>query len=165
MSVRSQSSRSDGPDPSFRVCIRDGSPGWDADDVGAFGGEHVVESAGELAGAVADHEPDVSFVVHHEVAGGLGRPGAGRVRGDAGEVDAAGVELDEEQHVEPPQQDGVDGEEVTGEDPGCLGAQEVVQVSAVRPGDGSRPSVLRIDQTVDAPIVMPRRASSPWMRR
>jgi hypothetical protein len=39
-------------------------------------------------------------------------------------VDAAGVQLDEEQHMQPPQPDGVDGEEVAGDDPGSLLAQE-----------------------------------------
>jgi hypothetical protein len=39
-------------------------------------------------------------------------------------MDPAGVQLDEEQHVQPPKPDGVDGEEVTGEDPGGLLAQK-----------------------------------------
>ena len=55
---------------------------------------------------------------HREVAGLLGDPGAGRVRRDAGEVDAPRAELDEEQHVDAPQQDRVDAEEVAGDDAG-----------------------------------------------
>jgi hypothetical protein len=35
-------------------------------------------------------------------------------------MDPPGVQLDEEQHIQPPQPDGVDGEEVTGDDPGGL---------------------------------------------
>jgi hypothetical protein len=35
-------------------------------------------------------------------------------------VDPAGVQFDEEQHVQPPQQDRVDGEEVARNDPGGL---------------------------------------------
>jgi len=46
------------------------------------------------------------------------------VGGDASDVDAAAVEFDEEQHVVAAQRDGVDGEEVAGEDPGCLVAKE-----------------------------------------
>jgi hypothetical protein len=65
------------------------------------------------------------LVAHHEVPGRLGRPVAGRVLGHAGEVHPAGVDFDEEQHVVATQRDGVDGEEVTREDPGCLGAQEL----------------------------------------
>jgi hypothetical protein len=86
--------------------------------------EDLVERADELAGAVADQEPDPAVGAHREVPGGLCRPGAGRVRGDAGEMDAAPVELDEEQHVVATQHDGVDGEEVAGDDPGRLGTQE-----------------------------------------
>jgi hypothetical protein len=39
-------------------------------------------------------------------------------------VDPPGVQLDEEQHIQTPQPDGVDGEEITGDDPGGLLAQE-----------------------------------------
>jgi hypothetical protein len=35
-------------------------------------------------------------------------------------VDPAGGQFDEEQHIQPPQPDGVDGEEVAGEDAGRL---------------------------------------------
>ena len=37
--------------------------------------------------------------MHHEVPRGLSRPWAGRMLGDPGEMDAAMVEFDEEQHV------------------------------------------------------------------
>ena len=50
--------------------------------------------------------------VDEEVAGLLGGPGACRVGGDAGEVDVAGAESDEEQYVNATLQDRVDGEEV-----------------------------------------------------
>jgi len=46
-------------------------------------------------------------LLHHEVAGGLGRASARRVGRDASEVHAATLELDEEQHVVAPQHDGV----------------------------------------------------------
>jgi hypothetical protein len=39
-------------------------------------------------------------------------------------MDTAGVQLDEEQHVQSPQPDGVDGEEVAGQDPRGLLTQE-----------------------------------------
>ena len=47
-----------------------------------------------------------------ELAGLLGDPDAGRVRCTAGQVDAPAVELYEEQHVQPLQRDGLDGEEI-----------------------------------------------------
>jgi hypothetical protein len=49
-----------------------------------------------------------------EVAGLLGDPDTVGVGGNAGQVDAPGVQFDEEQHIEPSQPDGVDGEEVAG---------------------------------------------------
>jgi hypothetical protein len=39
-------------------------------------------------------------------------------------MDPAGVQFDEEQHVQPPQPDRVDGEAVARDDPGGLLAQE-----------------------------------------
>ena len=50
----------DGADPSFGVAVRDGRVGRGADDGGAFGAEDFVEAGDELAGAVADQEPDGS---------------------------------------------------------------------------------------------------------
>jgi hypothetical protein len=43
--------------------------------------------------------------------------------------------------------------------------KNVVHDSDVRVGAGSIPAVLRIAHTVDAAMVTPSRASSPWMRR
>jgi hypothetical protein len=60
-----------------------------------------------------------------EVARLLGNPAAGRVRGAAGEVDAAGSELDEEEHVVAAERDRLDGEELTGERARRLLAEEL----------------------------------------
>jgi hypothetical protein len=46
------------------------------------------------------------------------------VGSDAGDMDASGGDLDEEQHIQPPQPDRVDDEEVAGDDPGGLLAKE-----------------------------------------
>ncbi len=78
-------------------------------------GEDGVERAGVLGIAVPDQEPQaVSPLteVHERVPGLLHCPGGGRVGGDAGQVHAPMVVLDDEQHVEPAQEDGVDMEEV-----------------------------------------------------
>jgi hypothetical protein len=53
--------------------------------------------------------------VHQQVPGLLGDPGAGRMGGHPDDVDLAGGDLDEEQHVDPFEQHGVDGEEVAGQ--------------------------------------------------
>jgi hypothetical protein len=96
-----------------------------ADDLGADRAPEVVEGSGELAVAVADQEPDgraIVFEGSEEVAGLLGDPGTCGVGGDAGEMHTPVVKLDEEQHVQPLQEHGVHGEEVAGEDAGCLPA-------------------------------------------
>jgi hypothetical protein len=85
----------------LRVGIRDQGVRRGADDRRAVASQDLIERGDELAGAVADQEPDGSLVSHREVSGCLGRPGADRVGRDAGEVHAACVHLDEEQHVQP----------------------------------------------------------------
>ena len=93
------------------------------DDLSAEPVPHVVEGSGELAVTVVDQEPDGGGVLierRDEVAGLLRDPGTGWVRGDAGEMHTPVVKLDEEQHVQPLQEHGVHGEEVAGEDSGCL---------------------------------------------
>jgi hypothetical protein len=152
-------------DPTFRVGVRDWCARRGADDRRAGAAEHLIEAGDELAATVTDQEPDRAFVAHREVAGGLGRPRAGRILGDPGEVHAAAVKFDEEQHVVATQHDGVDGEEVTRHNPGGLRAEELGPRLRVPTGGGSMPAVLRIVRTVDAAIVMPSRASSPWIRR
>jgi hypothetical protein len=83
------------------------SGGFDHLDAGA--GEDGVERRGELGVPISDQEPEVlaGFVqVHCEVAGQLSQPGAGRVGGDAEDVDLAGGVFDDEERVEPGQGDG-----------------------------------------------------------
>jgi len=59
-------------------------------------------------------------------------PTAVRVGGHAGQVDPPGAHFDEAQHLQPVQPDRVHGEEVAGDDPGGLLAQE-------RPPGGGHP--------------------------
>jgi hypothetical protein len=140
-----------------------------ADDLGAEPVPEVIEGSGELAGVVADEESDGGgLLIEHgdEVAGLLGDPGAGGVGGDTSEVDSSGVQLDEEQHLQPVQEHGVHGEEVAGEDAGCLPAQERPpgggsrsrrRLETVRSGSGTLAMEL-------AETWQPRCSSSPRMR-
>jgi hypothetical protein len=94
------------------------------DDPGALGAEQLIEAAAELGVPVAQEEAQASSPLaqcQQEVAGLLGDSGAIRIGGHASQVDAAAVQLDEEQHIRPPQPD---GEEGAGDDPGGLLAQE-----------------------------------------
>ena len=61
----------------------------------------VSERESELAVAIADQEPERGECrFQGEVAGLLGDPGAARVLGGSGEMDASRVDLHEEQHVD-----------------------------------------------------------------
>jgi len=69
------------------------------DDPRAITGEYVIEDGRELAVAVADEELELAGAfteVHEQVAGLLGGPCPGGVRGDAQDVHAAGLDLHRE---------------------------------------------------------------------
>jgi hypothetical protein len=111
----------------FGVAVRSGCPGRDLDHIDAFGGEDGIEGGGELGVPVADQEAeggDPLAEVHQEVAGGLGGPGCARVGGHAEEVESSGADFHDEQDIESAQGDGVEGEEVGGQQSGGLGVQE-----------------------------------------
>jgi hypothetical protein len=98
------------------------------DDPDVGGCEDGVERSAELGVAVPDQEPEaVAGVVevHEQVAGQLRQPGAGGMRGDAEDVYPAGGVLDDEERIQPAQGDGVEVEQVAGEDRVRLGAQEL----------------------------------------
>ncbi len=90
--------------------------------------------------------------------------------GDPGDPDPSTAELDEEQHVEAFERDGVDVEEVGGHDARRLGAQELTPGRAASPGsraeavvpqnlgDGARGQVHPelAEFTLDAPVAPPR---------
>jgi hypothetical protein len=84
-------------------------------------------TGGELGVAIADEEPESAGVVevNGQVAGQLCQPCAGRVGGDAEDVDAAGGVLDGKERIQPLQGDGVDMKQVAGQDPARLGSQEL----------------------------------------
>jgi hypothetical protein len=67
-----------------------------------------------LAGVpVADQEPPRRSLIAEagqQIAGLLGNPQAGRMTGDAGKVHPPAAELDDKQHLHPPQEDRVDRE-------------------------------------------------------
>ncbi|WP_406079119.1 hypothetical protein [Micromonospora sp. NBC_00858] len=114
-------------DEPFRVAVRPRRPRWSPDHFNPLGGEHGVEASGELGVAVADQEPkrgDPVAEVHDQVASLLVSPRSCLVFGDAEDVYASGRDLYHEQDVQSAQGDGVEVEEVGGEQSGCLRAQE-----------------------------------------
>jgi hypothetical protein len=90
--------------------------------------EHRVEGRAELGVAIPDQKPEPGRSVtklHQQVAGGLHDPVSGRVGGDPGQVHPAMLVLDDEQRIQLAQPLGVHGEEVHGQRPRRLRAQEL----------------------------------------
>jgi hypothetical protein len=111
----------------FGVAVRPGRSGRNLDHINAFGGKSGIEGGGELGVPVADQEAergDLITQVHQEVAAGLGGPGRGRMGGHPENVHRAGADFHDEQNGESAQGDGVESEEVGGQQPGGLSAQE-----------------------------------------
>jgi len=103
-------------DPAFRVGVRVRRLDRRPDNLDALAAQDRVESAAELAVAVVDQEarPLVAVVeIHQQVARRLRHPCRIRVARASYVLDPAHPDRDEEQHVQPPQPDRVDGEEVT----------------------------------------------------
>jgi hypothetical protein len=98
------------------------------DDADADRGEYGVERGGGLGVAVPDQEPVPApgvVEIHAEVSCLLGQPGSGGVGSDPEDVHAACGVLDDEEDVEPAQGDGVEVEQVAGENRMGLGPQEL----------------------------------------
>jgi hypothetical protein len=155
-------------DPPFADRVRARRLDRRGDDPGAGRSEDGVERAGVLGIAVPDQELQAAGLfaeVHERVPGLLDRPGGGRVGGDAGQVDAATVVLDDEQHVEPAQEDGVDVEEIDRGDCPGLGRQELFPAGRRALRCGVDPAAWRISQMVEGAILWPGPVSSPQIRR
>lgn len=88
-----------------------------------------------------------------DVLGLLGRPLRARMRGDAGDVDLAGVMFEEYQCIQSFVGDRVQVEGVCGDDSLGPGGEELA------PGAGSMPAACGIVQTVDGAIRCPSRAT------
>ena len=117
----------DRPDPALSDGVRVGRLHRCAYDLGPGRAPHVVEHSGELGVPITDQKPPRHRLIAkagQQIAGLLGNPQAGRMVGDAGQVHPPAAELDDEQHIHPPQEHRVDGEEVAGHDSGGLLAQE-----------------------------------------
>jgi hypothetical protein len=158
----------DAADPALGVGARLRRPHRRLDDADAFGAEDLVELAAELAIAITDQKPRTDALVvelHHQVARLLGHPAAVRVGSDPREADASGLELDEEQDIEAPQEERVDREEVALQDTPGLLTEERRPALLEAPRRRLDPASLRIVQTVLAASLIPSPTSSPWTRR
>src|ERR1019366_6091241 len=112
-----------------------------------------------------DTEATTAFVqVRDEVPGYLSHPSPNRVSRDPEDVDHATLDLDYEEHVEPLEPDGIDGEEVRCEDACRLGAEELGPARAVSSRRRSEPvarkDVAHARRCGDIP-----NGGSPWLIR
>lgn len=97
-------------------------------DSSAFASENRVKLVGELGVAVVDEELSRLLEVAQlpaQVSGLLGDPGRVGVGGAVDVEDAPTLDLQEDEHVERLQEQGVDGEEVAGQDGARMGAKEL----------------------------------------
>jgi hypothetical protein len=118
----------DAADPAFGVGVRVRCPDGCADHGDSFASKDVIEAAAELGVAIVNEEAERLLAIiesHQQVARLLGDPGACRVRRAGDELDPAAFEGDEEEHIDPFQTGGLDGEEITGERRRRLLAEEV----------------------------------------
>jgi hypothetical protein len=95
----------DGPNESLSEGVCPGRPKRALDDPDVLGAEDLVEARGELRVTVSKEESGWSGAVtevHAQVAGLLGDPLPHWIGSDARKVDPAGIDLNEEQHVQAP---------------------------------------------------------------
>jgi hypothetical protein len=112
-----------GSDPAFHDRVHPRHADAGRDDGDAAVAEDGIEGGGELA--VADqvsHAGAGVLKIHDEVSGHLGGPGCGGMRGGAENPNAAGGMIDHGQDIQSGSGQGLDLEEVRGEDGGCLAA-------------------------------------------
>jgi hypothetical protein len=132
--------RSDTAYEPLGVTVRSRRPRRNLHHVDALGGEHGVERCGVFRVSIADEEPELSNLlaqVHQQVTGGLRGPGGGRMGGHTQDVDPSGMDLHHEQDVEPAQADGVEVEEIGGQQASRLGAKEGTPVGVRSSGCGA----------------------------
>jgi hypothetical protein len=160
---------SDGQHEAFGEAVRPRTARRDLYGIDPGAGQDGIERRGELAGTVADEEPErggAVVEVHQQVAGLLCSPRSVWMRGQAEDVHVATADFHGEEHVEPFQGDrAVDVEEVHASIvAACVRRNRRQEVSVDRSGAGGIRRSLRIRRIVDAPTRWPSLSSSPWMR-
>jgi len=138
-----------GPDrphepPGVGIGIR--GPKRRAQHLSAGAGEDGVEARDVLRIPVTEEKLDLDalvFEVGGDVSRLLGDPGTVRMVSHPRDPNPSAAEFDEEEHVEPPEPERVEGEEVGGHDMGCLRSQECPPCGPCSPGGRSYSMVLQ----------------------
>src|SRR6266511_627662 len=109
--------RADSSHPAFGVRVRVRRPNRRPDHLHPVGTEDLVERAAELRVAIVDQKPERLLIAefHYQVARLLRRPAAIGVRRTSDVLDPSSRQRNEEQHIDPVQEGGLNGEEVAGQ--------------------------------------------------
>ena len=141
---------SGGSDPALREGVRVRSPDRGAHDLGTDRSPDIIEGPRELGVAVTDqvtHAASGLVQGRRRVAGLLGDPLAGGVRGDAAQVDPPGLHFDEEQHVYRVSHTVSTEKKSHATMPAACWARKDHQVLDTRRGAGSMPAARRMRRT------------------
>jgi hypothetical protein len=160
-------------DPALGERVRVRGPKWGADDLNPLAFEDVVEGATELAVAIMDEETDRPRALREspgKLSCLLGCPTPIGVGAAAREVHTPRAEFDEEEHIQAPEPEGLDGEEVARDDRRGVGRQELAPAElgasagrrdAALPEDlgdrRRRHSLTDTCQLADDPLISPAR--------
>ena len=127
----SRHSSLDGPHPSFGESVEVGAAWRQRQGLQAGVFQDISVGGAELRVAVGDQKAptlEEGLVFHGHVPSHLGHPRFVRVFGDPGQVDPAGIQLDEKERIKGSGTDGGPGfvgEEVGGNDGGGVAGQEI----------------------------------------
>ena len=119
---------SEGLDHALAMGVGSRSPIGREHNLGAFGPKDLVEVVDEFGVTIVDREPNPNVEpaqLPGQVARLLGHPRRVGMEAAVGVQDSTAVDLHEDQHVESPKQDRVDGEEVAGHDRSGMRLQEL----------------------------------------
>jgi len=105
--------------PTFSISVSIGSPNRRKNNLDVFRCKNCIKRVCELAIAVVNEKAQwwrAFLGSPDELPGLLRHPVAGGMRGTTGEVDTSSAKFDEEEHVQRLQKQGLNGEEVTGDE-------------------------------------------------
>jgi hypothetical protein len=171
---------SEGLDHALAMGVGSRSPIGREHNLGAFGLKDLVEVVDEFGVTIVNRQLNGKLEPAQlpcQVARLLGHPGRVGMKAAVGVQDPAAVDLDEYQHVESPEQDRLDGEEVAGHDRSGMRLQELRPsgslaarswrhaVSAQNaPDGGHRNPVAELEQLTLDPAIAPAQVLTPQLQ-
>src|SRR6266545_5342438 len=157
----------DRSDPAFGVGVRVWRSNRRPDHLDPLGTEDLIKAAAEFRVAIVDQKPERLLVaeLHQQVARLLRCPAAVGVRGTGDVLDPSRRQRNEEQHVDPLQEGGLNGEEVAGQRGRRLLTQERTPRQPRSLPSRRQAGLDSTLRTVVGETTTPRPLSSPTIRR